>query len=210
MTIYTHSIGQQQKQSDVPTKAQRKMPKDVNRSLTRHLRHNPNGLPMDEGGYVTVSAIKGLGILFEALTVEDLRQIVAKDAKNRYHMIETEPVRIRANQGHSDSVGVRLDDGKLFTPITPRMVSTYHATTQEAWAKIHKEGLNPMNRTHVHMAKTPNAEAGIRTTKGVDVILVIDIKQAVTDGVKFYESMNGVILTRATIDPKYIGVYSSE
>jgi len=61
-----------------------------------------------------------------------------------------------------------------------------------------------MNRTHIHIATSKDAMSGHR--KSCNVFIYIDIKKAMNDGIKFYLSSNGVILTKGKDD---IGLLSS-
>lgn len=66
-----------------------------------------------------------------------------------------------------------------------------------------------MKRKHIHLAKgtldDPNIISGIR--KDVQIYIFIDLAKALADGIKFYESDNGVILTPGNaegyLEPKY-------
>ena len=55
-----------------------------------------------------------------------------------------------------------------------------------------------MNRTHIHIAISKDAKSGNR--KYCNVFIYIDIVKAVNDGIKFYLSSNGVILTKGVED----------
>jgi len=121
---------------------------------------------------------------------------------------------IRANQGHSIKVA---EDG-LLVPITlessdlPKTV--VHGTTTRAWPLIVRSGgLKTMTRTHVHFAsglpegfkdlkdgtedmRERHSEpviSGMRNTSSV--LIYLDIKKALTAGLKFWRSKNGVILS---------------
>jgi 2'-phosphotransferase len=50
-----------------------------------------------------------------------------------------------------------------------------------------------MNRTYIHFASAPNAKSGFR--KSSDVLIHIDMPKAMSDGIKFFMSVNGVILS---------------
>jgi 2'-phosphotransferase len=121
---------------------------------------------------------------------------------------------IRANQGHSIKVA---EDG-LLDPITlesddlPETV--VHGTTTRAWPLIVRSGgLKTMTRTHVHFASGlpegfKNLEDGIEDNKerhrepvisGMrntsSVLIYLDIRKALTAGLKFWRSKNEVILS---------------
>lgn len=66
-----------------------------------------------------------------------------------------------------------------------------------------------MKRNHIHLAKgtlnEPGVISGVR--RDVNLYIYIDLKKALGDGIKFFESDNGVILTpgndRGYLEPKY-------
>lgn len=180
--------------------------------LVTILRHNltDHDLSMDDAGFVSIDNIRKHP-LFMDVTTEMLSGFVDADKKGRFSMIiDHTGVRIRANQGHTAKMAVVLDDSKMHKAIdavNADLCTVYHATTYTAWAIIKKDGLRPMNRIHVHMAKSIDAKAGIRTTKGVNMIIAIDVKRCIASGIVFYESTNGVILTRYTIDPCMMSIY---
>jgi 2'-phosphotransferase len=80
-----------------------------------------------------------------------------------------------------------------------------HGTYRDPLPAIRAQGLSRMKRTHIHMAPGFDAVSGIRVS--CTVAIVIDVKRALADGVKFFVSANGVILTSGNADgflePKY-------
>ena len=62
-----------------------------------------------------------------------------------------------------------------------------------------------MERKHIHLAKSVNAISGQRTN--CNMFVYVNMKHAMTDGIVFYESANGVILTEGfngIIPAKYL------
>ena len=111
---------------------------------------------------------------------------------------------IRANQGHSiDGVVV-----KMYT-IRIKDVNEYpiiiHGTTFKNWQLIKESGyLDKMSRHHIHFANGYDAKSGFR--KNSQVLIEIDLTQAVEDKIPFFVSENGVILTPGKdgkLDKKY-------
>ena len=120
---------------------------------------------------------------------------------------------IRANQGHS----IKVDEEGLMEPVTldSELPSTVvHGTDTRAWPLILSSGgLKKMGRNHIHFALglpggfktlTESSSAadevqkepvisGMR--KSSSVLIFIDIRQALEDGVKFWRSANGVVLS---------------
>jgi 2'-phosphotransferase len=177
----------------------------LSKSLSWLLRHHVHdkGLDMNDEGYVPLSQVLALNE-FKNYTTEDVKRVVDNNDKKRYTMIEKDSVfYIRANQGHSKNVGLDISDNKALKLVNiGKQTRAFHGTSHNAWNSIKKTGLSPMDRKHVHMAKNTNTSSGLR--KYSEVILEIDLVSATANGVKFYESDNGVILTKDNINPKYI------
>jgi len=173
------------------------MMKNVSRKISYLLRHNPEDLQMDKNGWVRVED------LLEKLQIsqEELDHIVDNNDKKRFGY-SPEKHLIRANQGHSAKLGLKIDYKEVQFPHT-----YYHGTVFMNLASIEKHGLKPMSRSHVHLSKdVPTArkvaERHLRTGDTY-LILEIDGNQMKRDGYKIYESENGVILVDE-VPPKYI------
>ncbi|KAL6075728.1 2'-phosphotransferase [Balamuthia mandrillaris] len=190
---------------------QRKREVALSKSLSFFLRHGAakHGLPMQEDGWIAVDHLLPLPQLKrENLTVEEVKYIVANNDKQRFALKEEDGVLyIRANQGHTMK-DIKVD----MTPITLDNHTNYptvvHGTYRAAWASIKATGLSRMQRNHIHFAKgilgSENVISGMRAT--CDVLIYIDLEQALKDGIEFHESANGVILTGGvdgTLAPKY-------
>lgn len=127
---------------------------------------------------------------------------------------------IRANQGHSLK-GLRSD--QLLTPLTSEQLSNpslfiIHGTTQKAWKEhIQTEGLSRRERNHIHFAtglptSQPNSNdntrineyyhvppiSGMRSSS--EIYIYINGTKCADDGIPFYRSDNGVILTAGVND----------
>lgn len=166
------------------------------KALSKVLRHTAkaNGLQIREDGYIEVDSILKLP-QFRGMGMELLLSIVKGNDKKRFTMEEVEGVLyIRANQGHSiKAVQVpmaRIDNASSI----PKVV---HGTKKELWPVISKQGLSRMKRNHIHCATglygDPGVISGIR--KSCTLYIYIDSAKAMQDGVEFYRSENGVILT---------------
>jgi putative RNA 2'-phosphotransferase len=70
----------------------------------------------------------------------------------------------------------------------------WHGTALQALPKIAREGLHPMERTHVHLAAAPDSKVGKRAR--VDVLLRIELAPLAVHGVRVFASPNGVLLAR--------------
>jgi len=180
----------------------------VSKALAYLLRHGAQkeSLPLRTDGFARVHDILARPN-FNTVSFAQIRDIVSSNDKQRFTLREIEDQwYIRANQGHSmKDVSVDLvqvhDSGVFATP-------PIHGTTMTPWQTIRKEGLKPMRRQHVHMAKGMVGEddviSGMR--KSCTVFIYIDVARAMEDGMKFFVSSNGVILSSGidgVIAPKY-------
>ena len=183
------------------------MSKD-SRQLVKILRHRliDLGLIPDSEGYVSLTNIKKTINNLSDLTIPQVLEIVKVDNKGRMSikMVDNE-LYIRANQGHSYNVGSLISDDDSLTRILEPIASVFHATYKNLYIPISKRGLNRMGRKHIHIAKSLTAKSGKRSD--CDLLVYIDMKGAMEDGILFYESQNGVILTEGkdgVLDPKYL------
>jgi 2'-phosphotransferase len=157
----------------------------VSRKVSWLLRHGASseGLKLGKAGYVSVAdALNTRALKSLKITFEELKEVVAKNDKQRFSMIQTssldqvpeteessqeaqvaQPVDmtsddpkdylIRANQGHS----IKVDTEGLLTPITQDAgnvpATVVHGTDERAWSLILKGGgLRRMTRNHIHFA----------------------------------------------------------
>lgn len=126
-------------------------------------------------------------------TIEELREIVATNNKQRYEFSE-DMTRIRARQGHSIQVDLELEEA-----IPP--IVLYHGTAKEFADSIMKQGILKGKRLYVHLSTTIHMATKIGKRHGEPVVLVIDAKRMSEDGNKFFLSRNGVWLTEV-VDAK--------
>ncbi|MEZ4240176.1 MAG: RNA 2'-phosphotransferase [Myxococcota bacterium] len=166
--------------------------KALGRHLSWLLRHGAveAGLEMDAAGWAPLDAVlRRTGLDRAALLAE-----VAADDKGR---LEVAGDRIRCCQGHSlagtpvrrealEASWVRVDD---------RVDPLWHGTRRDAVAAIRREGLRPMDRSHVHLAGARDDRVGKRS--GAQVLLCIDPEGLRAARVQLFRSPNGVFLVRA-------------
>ena len=189
------------------TKLTKKQEVGLSKAMLWLLRHGivDKGLAVASDGFIPVMDMLTLPE-FTGYTFDQVKQVVDTNDKKRFLMVKkTDPMTnlpvwlIRANQGHSMEVGEHIVDGECLTLTQfPPNTYGYHATTEDAWRIIQKEGLKPMSRKHVHLAKQPDAKAGLRGNR--PVILQVDL----TPEIQWYVSANNVILTESTILPNWI------
>jgi putative RNA 2'-phosphotransferase len=167
------------------------------RYLSYLLRHHPEtiGLTMTSSGWVNVEELtlnsKGL------FTLEYLEEIVATDKKKRYSFNENKTM-IRANQGHSIPINPDLEEKEP-------PYHLYHGTASRFLESIKATGIQKQSRTLVHLSQDKDTAYTVGKRHGEPVIIVINAFQMHKDGIKFYQSENGVWLTDY-VDPKYFSV----
>lgn len=164
--------------------------RNLSRYLSWLLRHGARetGLAMDAAGWVAVEDVLRLLKLEPAA----LRQVVAQDEKSR---LQWEGDRLRACQGHS----------LAGTPVTAEALEQswqkyegpgplWHGTSLDALPEIARDGLRPMERTHVHLAAATDSKVGKRAR--VDVLLRVELTRLAAHGLRVFASPNGVLLVR--------------
>ena len=123
--------------------------KNVSKYLSYLLRHAPEsiGLEMDNHGWVSVDQLidrLNAGGKYE-ISLKDIRNIVANDAKGRFRLDEGFK-RIKACQGHT----IAWVEPELTIAAPPHFL--YHGTTVKALEKIEACGfISRMQRHAVHM-----------------------------------------------------------
>ena len=168
--------------------------KRVSMSLSKILRHQAinRNLNIDKGGWVKLEDIMKLNE-FKNISIDDIMYIVENNNKKRFSVeLRDDNMYIRANQGHSIN---NIKDDLLLKEITQidYINNVVHSTFKKNYKLIKEYGLCRMSRNHIHFAKSKNVSSGIR--KNAEVYIYIDVKRAMENGIKFYESDNGVILS---------------
>ncbi|MCD6236393.1 MAG: RNA 2'-phosphotransferase [Thermoplasmata archaeon] len=173
---------------------------NLGRLLAGLLRHFPDklNLHMDGRGWVDIGELLDALHIgrsgFHWLREEHLVAMVETDPKGRYQI---DGGMIRATYGHT--VDVTLDD----LPIADVDV-LYYPVTEEELEFVLESGLHPSDRKKVHLSGTIEKamEAGKVRTEN-PVILKIDAKSAIKDGLKIYKAGKDVYVADS-IDKKYI------
>ena len=166
--------------------------------LSYVLRHRPEsiGLTLDKQGWADVSELLAkANASGTELTLDQLKFIVETNDKQRFVLSE-DATRIRAAQGHSIEVDLKL---KVKTP--PPVL--YHGTVGKFIGDIRKQGLLPMNRHDVHLSGDRDTATRVAQRRGRPVILVIETYPMLRDGFKFRQSDNGVWLV-SSVPAKYL------
>lgn len=171
----------------------------ISKFLSFILRHRPDkvGLELDSNGFADLNKVLNvLNQRFQDLNItkSTLKEIIKKSEKRRFQIKNS---KIRAFYGHS------LDD-KIKMKLAKDLPSIlYHGTNPKAFKAIKKEGLLKKRRQYVHLSD--NVETAILVGKRKTdnpIIVVIDVKSALYNGVKFYKS--GDMYLADFIPPKFI------
>jgi putative RNA 2'-phosphotransferase len=162
----------------------------LSKLLSYILRHKPEAyeIILDENGYTNVDElINKLNAHNENISFEILQHIVDTNNKKRF-AFNDDLTKIRASQGHS--VDVELG----YTEKQPPEI-LYHGTVEKFLALILKDGLQKMQRHHVHLSADKATAMKVAERRGKPIILEIKSGKMFSAGYKFYLSDNGVWLT---------------
>lgn len=177
----------------------------MDRSLTKTskflslvLRHEPAqiGLELDAQGWANINELlcrataKGVVISAEAIY-----EIVETNEKQRFSISE-DGLRIRANQGHSLDVDLKL------APVEPPE-ELFHGTALRFLAAIREGGLKKMARQHVHLSGDEATAAKVGQRHGRPIVLVVESGRMHREGHFFFVSANHVWLTEH-VPPPYL------
>jgi putative RNA 2'-phosphotransferase len=162
----------------------------ISKFLSLVLRHKPDtiGIELDENGWTDVAVMinkinqTGLHINFEML-----KHVVDTNPKKRFAFNLTFD-KIRANQGHS--VDVELG----YVSQQPPAV-LYHGTSTNTMDAILKNGLQKMDRHHVHLSADVETAIKVGQRHGKPFIFAVRADEMFQKKYEFYQSDNGVWLT---------------
>lgn len=163
----------------------------ISRFLSMVLRHKPEviGIELDEHGWAEVrELLEGMNRKY-AIDMKTLEEIVRTDDKQRYSFSEDRTL-IRANQGHSIPVDVELPVRK-----PPKLL--WHGTAEKYVPSIDRLGLLPRSRLYVHLSGDAETAVKVGRRHGKPVVYQVSAEQMEQDGYVFYQSVNGVWLTKS-------------
>lgn len=180
--------------------------KNFSKYLSYILRHNPEdiGLKLEKDGWVSVDKLIDNMHLYGnyIIDLELLKYVVDTDEKGRYSF-KGDFDYIRANQGHS------IKDLEIsFKEYTP-VGYLYHGTALDTVGEIFNSGaIKPMSRQYVHLSKDIETakKVGSRHGKEHCIVLKVDAIKMYMDGLKLYESENGVVLCEE-VPTGYVDLY---
>ena len=164
----------------------------ISKTLSYWLRHQPDAaaLTLDPHGWTSVDAV--LAALAQnglAHDIDTLLAVVEQSDKQRFELA-ADLSRIRARQGHSVTVDLDL------APIEPPAL-LFHGTVEHFLSAILEQGLQKMNRHHVHLSADIETATRVGARRGRAIVLEIDAAAMHADGHIFFVTGNGVWLTES-------------
>ena len=182
----------------------KKLQKRASKTMSWLLRHH---LTTREDGYITMEELlKNLNSKNITVSEDEVKYIVKVCPKQRFKIVEIDgTLWIRANQGHSTD---STKSEKLLTPVTDKFMEgkeCIHGTSWKALQGIIEDGgISRRSRQHVHFAVGLPGDSGVISgmRQSCRVAIYVDVKKAMQNGVKFYVSDNGVLLSEGNVDGK--------
>ncbi len=154
------------------------------------LRHKPEtiGITLDEHGWANVDELVAGIAKQQAFDRDRLEEIVRTDSKMRYSFNEDHTL-IRANQGHSIPVDVELEE-----KMPPDIL--WHGTGKKYVSSIDAQGLIPKSSLYVHLSADYDTAVKVGSRHGKPVVYTVAAGDMQKAGYQFYQSVNGVWLTK--------------
>jgi putative RNA 2'-phosphotransferase len=166
--------------------------------LSLVLRHKPATicLTLDENGWAdTKELLAKINDNDFNLTFDELKTVVENSDKKRF-LFSADFSKIRANQGHSIKVDLELTE-----KVPPEIL--FHGTADKNLKSIKEKGLIKGQRHHVHLSANNETAYKVGQRYGKPIILTIKSSLMHDQGIKFYQSENGVWLTDIVL-PNFI------
>jgi RNA:NAD 2'-phosphotransferase (TPT1/KptA family) len=177
----------------------------ISKLLAKTLRHRANrlGLRIAYYGFVNMKE--------HNLTLSEVCDVVRFNPKPQYEIIEEDPhFKIRALQGHL--LKEMKDEELLATlslddPTLPQECIHGNYVQNMESIKYHGfllGGFKAKSKNHVHYSiQIPYEKHVVGIRANSDIALCVDVRRAMRDGIEFFCSKNGFILS-GRIDSKYI------
>jgi putative RNA 2'-phosphotransferase len=173
--------------------------KKVSKLCSAILRHKPAdfGIVLDAEGWASVDDIlrvingrKPFSTSDLSYDAKDLYGMAERNDKQRFS-ISADFTKIRANQGHSIKVDLKLE------PVENPPPFLFHGTARKNISSIMKDGLLKSGRQYVHLSYGSDTALNVGSRherNGTPAMFVVDTKVAMDGGQKFYISDNKVWL----------------
>lgn len=168
----------------------------ISKRLSYVLRHRPDsiGISLTADGWVGIDTLlTALAAHGSTITRDQLNRVVAGNDKQRFSL---DGDRIRANQGHSTPVDLRL-------PVLSPPDVLYHGTATRHLPSIRRDGLVRGRRHHVHLSVDVDTAHQVGSRHGRAVVVGIDAQGMSAAGHTFHRSDNGVWLTQS-VPPTFL------
>ena len=169
----------------------------ISKLLSLILRHRPDefGLNIDEYGFIPLDeVVEVVQERYDEATEEAVRELVSDSRQHRFEIVDE---RIRALYGHSFFVEM---DGESMAPPD----KLYMGTTVKAGALMRTDGINPVDRSYLHLSTSFESAESRSRQVGTPCVAEVLARRACDDGgIEFY-ARGEVILTRA-IPPEFVG-----
>ncbi|KAM8732878.1 tRNA 2'-phosphotransferase 1 isoform 2-T2 [Acanthopagrus schlegelii] len=186
----------------------------LSKSMSFALRHGASqmGLQMGTDGFLFVEELLAHP-QFHSYTLEDVERVVATNDKQRFKLRshpEDGRLQIRASQGHTLQVK-DLELKPVLAGSSDCPAEAVHGSYLRNWSSIQQQGLNRMKRTHIHLAPGLPGDDGVISgmRRDCDLAVYIDVPKALADGIEFFWSENGVLLTSGNAEGKLLPKYFS-
>ncbi|KPP77075.1 hypothetical protein Z043_103524 [Scleropages formosus] len=104
-------------------------------------------------------------------------------------------------------VDLELREVHLDSPDCPK--EAVHGSYLKHWPSIRTHGLSRMKRTHIHLAPGLPEESTVISgmRQNCDLAIYVDVCKALADGILFFWSDNGVLLTPGDTDGRLAAKY---
>lgn len=157
--------------------------------LAYALRHHPDdfGVTLDAHGWTDFTTlIERIGSRLPQLHTPHMEQVAAAVRERWNDRFELADGRMRARYGHS------VPGVTTAQPATPP-ARLFHGTTEQAWASIQVDGLQPVGRCLVHLTSDLGYACRVAGREGREpCVLGIEARQAHFAGVVFYQATRHV------------------
>jgi len=147
---------------------------------------------------------------FRQYTLSQIHEVVETNDKKRFSITTLDTSSgpqefIRANQGHTIKT-IQVDMQEITS--AGEYPTIIHGTHRTAWGLISEDprGLSRMKRNHIHFATGMIGEKGVISGMRFTctVLIYVDLEKALRDGIKFFKSENGVVLTEGERGEGYL------
>lgn len=175
---------------------------ELSKEISYALRHAPweYELEIDENGFAPINqlidALNNDKDRDKLVSRSDLEYVIEVSDKKRHEIVGD---KIRALYGHSIPHSIFIESAEPPDAL-------YHGTTHDALPSIKENGLLPMNRQYVHLSADAETAKMVSLRRDMNpVILKVNTKEAISDGILFYKGNEQVWLADA-IPSKFLTV----